>query len=88
MSGCWARRSGAASRRGATDDFRFAAAVAEFGMLLRDSEFRGTPRTSRCLPWPAAPWARRPARLPPRVRPRLVESARSLSGMEGEEGGL
>ncbi len=29
------------SLRRTTDDFRFAAAVAEFGMLLRDSEFRG-----------------------------------------------
>ena len=24
------------------DDFRFAAAVAEFGMLLRDSQYKGT----------------------------------------------
>lgn len=26
----------------ASDDFKFAAAVASFGMLLRDSEYRGT----------------------------------------------
>jgi Ca-activated chloride channel family protein len=29
------------SLRGTTDNFRFSAAVAQFGMLLRDSEFRG-----------------------------------------------
>jgi Ca-activated chloride channel homolog len=32
-------------------DFRFAAAVAAFGMLLRDSEFRGTADYARVIEW-------------------------------------
>jgi Ca-activated chloride channel homolog len=35
----------------ASPDFKFAAAVAEFGMLLRDSEFRGNGTLGAVLEW-------------------------------------
>jgi Ca-activated chloride channel family protein len=35
----------------ASADFKFAAAVAEFGMLLRDSEFRGNGTFGAVLEW-------------------------------------
>jgi Ca-activated chloride channel family protein len=35
-------RDGGGDLRGASENFRFAAAVAEWGMLLRDSEYKGT----------------------------------------------
>lgn len=33
------------------DDYRFAAAVAAFGMLLRDSEYKGTATLAEGLAW-------------------------------------
>lgn len=36
-------------RRNASDDFRFAASVASFGMLLRDSEYKGTSNSASIL---------------------------------------
>jgi Ca-activated chloride channel family protein len=64
-------------------DFRFAAAVAAFGLVLRDSEYRGTATLDQVL---------RLARGAEGEDPegeragfvRLVESARLLSGMEPE----
>ena len=35
----------------ASADFKFAAAVAEFGMLLRDSEFKGSGTLGAVLEW-------------------------------------
>jgi Ca-activated chloride channel family protein len=35
----------------ASVDFKFAAAVAEFGMLLRDSEFKGSGTLGAVLQW-------------------------------------
>jgi Ca-activated chloride channel family protein len=35
----------------ASADFKFAAAVAEFGMLLRDSEFKGSGTMGAVLQW-------------------------------------
>ena len=32
-----------------SDNFNFSAAVAEFGMLLRDSEYKGTATFDHCL---------------------------------------
>ena len=48
----------AAARRngGALADFTFAAAVAAFGMLLRNAPTGETPVSTRPSPWPALPW--------------------------------
>lgn len=47
--------SGTAARfDGATEDMRFAASVAAFGMLLRDSEFRGASKFEDVLRWSKA----------------------------------
>jgi len=35
----------------ASPDFKFAAAVAEFGMLLRDSQFKGSGTLGAVLEW-------------------------------------
>ena len=68
-------------------DFRFAAAVAAFGLVLRDSEYRGTATLDQVLQLARGaegedPEAERAGFV------RLVESARLLSGMEAEGGGL
>ena len=38
-----------------TGDFRFAAAVAAFGLVLRESEYRGTATLDQVLRWPGVP---------------------------------
>ena len=70
-----------------TGDFRFAAAVAAFGLVLRESEYRGTATLDQVLQL-ARGAEGRDADGERAEFVRLVESARSLSGMEGEEGGL
>ena len=57
-------------------DFRFAAAVAGFGLVLRDSEYRAPPRWTRCWRWRAARKARTPR-----------ASGRSSSGWSSRRGG-
>jgi Ca-activated chloride channel homolog len=68
-------------------DFRFASAVAAFGLVLRDSEYRGTATLDQVLQLARGaegddPEGERAGFV------RLVESARLLSGMESEAGGL
>jgi Ca-activated chloride channel homolog len=70
-----------------TGDFRFAAAVAAFGLVLRDSEYRGTATLDQVLQL-ARGAEGRDADGERAEFVRLVESARSLTGGEGEEGGL
>ena len=72
------------SRRG---DFRFAAAVAAFGLVLRESEYRGTATLDQVLQL-ARGAEGRDSDGERAEFVRLVESARLLSGTEGEEGGL
>lgn len=45
---------GGASFAATSADFKFASAVAGFGMLLRDSNFRGETTFSRVLVWAEA----------------------------------
>ena len=70
-----------------TGDFRFATAVAAFGLVLRESEYRGTATLDQVLALArgsegADPDGERAEFV------RLVESARLLSGLESEGGGL
>jgi Ca-activated chloride channel family protein len=68
-------------------DFRFAAAVAAFGLVLRESEYRGTATLDQVLQL-ARGAEGRDSDGERAEFVRLVESARLLSGTEGEEGGL
>jgi Ca-activated chloride channel homolog len=68
-------------------DFRFAAAVAAFGLVLRESEYRGTATLDQVLQLARGSEGRDPDGERAEFV-RLVESARLLSGTEGEEGGL
>jgi Ca-activated chloride channel family protein len=68
-------------------DFRFAAAVAALGLVLRDSEYRGTATLDQVLQ--LARGSEGEDRDGERAEfVRLVESARLLSGMESEGDGL
>jgi Ca-activated chloride channel family protein len=67
-------------------DFRFAAAVAAFGLVLRDSEYRGTATLDQVLQL-ARGAEGRDADGERAEFVRLVESARLLSGIEAEGGG-
>ena len=68
-------------------DFRFASAVAAFGLVLRDSEYRGTATLDQVLA--LARGAEGEDRDGERAEfIRLVESARMLSAVESEGGGL
>jgi Ca-activated chloride channel family protein len=68
-------------------DFRFAAAVAAFGLVLRDSEYRGTATLDQVLQLARGSEGRDPEGERAEFV-RLVESARLLSGIESEGGGL
>jgi Ca-activated chloride channel family protein len=68
-------------------DFRFAAAVAAFGLVLRESEYRGTATLDQVLQLARGAEGRDPDGERAEFV-RLVESARLLSGMESEGGGL
>ena len=68
-------------------DFRFAAAVAAFGMVLRDSEYRGTATLDQVLQL-ARGSEGRDLEGERAEFVRLVESARLLSGIEAEGAGL
>jgi Ca-activated chloride channel family protein len=68
-------------------DFRFAAAVAAFGLVLRESEYRGTATLDQVLQLARGSEGRDPDGERAEFV-RLVESARLLSGMESEGGGL
>jgi Ca-activated chloride channel family protein len=68
-------------------DFRFAAAVAAFGLVLRESEYRGTATLDQVLQLARGAEGRDPDGERAEFV-RLVESARLLSGMEAEGGGL
>jgi len=68
-------------------DFRFAAAVAAFGLVLRESEYRGTASLDQVLQLARGAEGRDPDGERAEFV-RLVESARLLSGMESEGGGL
>jgi len=70
-----------------TGDFRFAAAVAAFGLVLRDSEYRGSATLDQVLRL-ARGSEGQDADGERAEFVRLVESARLLSGIEPEEGGL
>jgi Ca-activated chloride channel homolog len=62
-----------------SDDFRFSAAVATYGMLLRDSEFKGSARYEQVIEW--ARNAKGPDKEGYRAELiRLVETTRLLSG--------
>jgi Ca-activated chloride channel family protein len=68
-------------------DFRFAAAVAAFGLVLRESEYRGTATLDQVLQLARGSEGRDPDGERAEFV-RLVESARLLSGGEGAGGGL
>jgi Ca-activated chloride channel family protein len=68
-------------------DFRFAAAVAAFGLVLRESEYRGTATLDQVLQLARGAEGRDPDGERAEFV-RLVESARLLSAMESEGGGL
>ena len=70
-----------------TGDFRFATAVAAFGLVLRESEYRGTATLDQVLQLARGAEGRDPDGERAEFV-RLVESARLLTGMESEEGGL
>jgi Ca-activated chloride channel homolog len=67
-------------------DFRFAAAVAAFGLVLRESEYRGTASLDQVLRL-ARGSEGRDSDGERAEFVRLVESARLLSGVQGEGGG-
>jgi Ca-activated chloride channel family protein len=67
-----------------TGDFRFAAAVAAFGLVLRDSEYRGTATLDQVLQL-ARGAEGRDADGERAEFVRLVESARSLPGGDDED---
>jgi Uncharacterized protein containing a von Willebrand factor type A (vWA) domain len=66
-------------------DFRFASAVAAFGLVLRESQYRGTATLDQVLELARGSEGRDPDGERAEFV-RLVESARLLSGMEGEGG--
>ena len=66
-------------------DFRFASAVAAFGLVLRESQYRGTATLDQVLQLARGSEGRDPDGERAEFV-RLVESARLLSGMEGEGG--
>jgi Ca-activated chloride channel family protein len=68
-------------------DFRFAAAVAAFGLVLRESEYRGTATLDQVLQLARGAEGRDPDGERAEFV-RLVESAQLLSGIESEGGGL
>ena len=72
---------------GPSGDFRFAAAVAAFGLVLRESEYRGTATLDQVLQLARGAEGKDPDGERAEFV-RLVESARLLSGMESEGGGL
>ncbi len=80
-------RDSAAKFEQASGDFRFAAAVAAFGLVLRESEYRGTATLDQVLQLARGAEGRDPDGERAEFV-RLVESARLLSGMESEGGGL
>ena len=65
-------------------DFRFAAAVAAFGLVLRDSEYRGTATLSQVLSLAQGAEAEDPDGDRAEFV-RLVESARGLAGVDGDD---
>ena len=65
-------------------DFRFAAAVAAFGLVLRDSEYRGTATLSQALSLAQGAEAEDPDGDRAEFV-RLVESARGLAGVAGDD---
>ena len=68
-------------------DFRYAAAVAAFGLVLRDSEYRGTATLDQVLQLARGSEGRDPEGERAEFV-RLVESARLLSGIDSVGGGL
>ena len=67
-----------------TGDFRFATAVAAFGLVLRDSEYRGSATLDQVLQLARGSEGRDPDGERAEFV-RLVESARMLPGVEGDE---
>lgn len=64
----------------ASADFRFAAAVAQFGMILRNSNHRGTATMSDVISWASAA-AASPADDPGGYRSEFIELARQAAGI-------
>jgi Ca-activated chloride channel family protein len=63
----------------ASADFRFAAAVAQFGMMLRDSPYRGSARIGDVIAWAAA--AAGPSDDPGGYRSEFIELMRKAQSM-------
>lgn len=64
----------------ASSDFRFAAAVAQFGMILRNSNHRGTATMSDVISWASAA-AASPSDDPGGYRSEFIELARQAAGI-------